>query len=186
MRKVLREIGIRKALRYAWGQCQSGLLANGLILPPFRIVFLRIFGAKIGRDCVIEPMRFFNVYRTGFSGCVVGDNCFIGTECLFDLAEHIVCEDYVTFAQRVTVLTHMSPGYASHPLQQLYPARQAPVRFGRGCFIGANCTVLCGVTVGEGAVVAAGSVVTEDIPPHTLCAGIPARVVKRIDTSIVS
>lgn len=184
MRKVLREIGIRKAIRYAWGQLQSAVLATGLLLPPFRTLLLRLFGACIGVDCVLEPIRFFNIYRMGFPALKLGRCCFVGTECMFDLADRIECGDYVTFAQRVTVLTHMSPGYASHPLQVSYPAKNAPVRFKSGCFIGVNCTILCGITIGEGAVIAAGSVVTEDVPDHALYAGVPARFVKTIERSV--
>jgi acetyltransferase-like isoleucine patch superfamily enzyme len=63
-------------------------------------------------------------------------------------------------------------------LQAYLPASTAPVHFGRGCFVGANATVLPGVTVGECAVVAAGAVVTEDVPPWHMVGGVPARLIK--------
>jgi tetrahydrodipicolinate N-acetyltransferase len=50
-----------------------------------------------------------------------------------------------------------------------------------GCFLGANVTVLAGVTIGSESFVAAGSVVTEDVPPRTLVAGVPARVIRTIE-----
>jgi acetyltransferase-like isoleucine patch superfamily enzyme len=56
----------------------------------------------------------------------------------------------------------------------------APVRLLRGCYLGAGAMILPGVTVGEKAVVGAGAVVTRDVPPGVLVAGVPARVVREI------
>lgn len=56
-----------------------------------------------------------------------------------------------------------------------------PTRIADGASLGANCTIVCGVTVGEYAMVAAGSVVTRDVPPYTLVMGNPARAVARVD-----
>ena len=55
-----------------------------------------------------------------------------------------------------------------------------PVHVGRGAFLGANVTVLAGVTIGSGAFVAAGSVVTRDVPASTLVAGVPARAIRSL------
>ena len=81
----------------------------------------------------------------------------------------------MTLAERVLVLTHRNVGYADHPLQAAFPAEAAPVRFEGGCFVGARATILAGVTIGREAFVAAGSVVTDDVPPRTLVGGVPAR-----------
>ncbi|GAP00179.1 2,3,4,5-tetrahydropyridine-2,6-dicarboxylate N-acetyltransferase [Fructobacillus ficulneus] len=61
------------------------------------------------------------------------------------------------------------------------PASAEPVRIGDGVLVGANAVVIEGVQVGEGAVVAAGAIVTQDVPAHTVVAGVPARVIKEID-----
>ena len=65
---------------------------------------------------------------------------------------------------------HLEPGYE----------RDAPVTIGEHVWVGMGCTILKGVTIGEGAVIAAGSVVTRDVPPRTLAAGVPARVVRTL------
>jgi acetyltransferase-like isoleucine patch superfamily enzyme len=74
----------------------------------------------------------------------------------------------------------MNVGYADHPLQAHFPAMQAPVRFETGAFVGASVTILAGRTVGREAFVAAGSVVTEDVPARSVVAGVPARVVRTL------
>ena len=63
----------------------------------------------------------------------------------------------------------------------LEPPSAKKVTVGDGVLVGANAVLLEGVTVGDGAVVAAGAVVTGDVPPETVAAGVPARIVKRVD-----
>lgn len=78
------------------------------------------------------------------------------------------------------VVHHTNVGYHDHPLQAGFPAMAAPVVIERGRFLGANVTVLPGIRVGEQSFVAVGSVVTADVPPRTLVAGVPARPVRTI------
>jgi serine acetyltransferase len=65
------------------------------------------------------------------------------------------------------------------PLGSGKPVAMAPIKIGRRAFIGARCIILKGVTIGEGAVVGAGSVVTRDVPPHSVVVGNPAEAVNR-------
>jgi acetyltransferase-like isoleucine patch superfamily enzyme len=125
-------------------------------------------------------VRFFNLYRRGLAGLEIGEDCFLGDECLLDLAEGVRLERQVTFAERVLVLTHTNVGYADHPLQAHFPPLAAPVVVEAGAFVGANVTLLPGVRVGGQSFVAAGSVVTADVPARTLVAGVPARALRPI------
>ena len=150
------------------------------LFPPLRTAWLRLLGARIGARVVMHDVRFFNLYRRGLSGLVVGDESFLGDECLLDLAEGIVLGSQVTLAERVLVLTHTNVGYKDHPLQKHFPASASPVRIESGSFVGANVTLLPGITVGAGSFVAAGAVVTTDVPPRTLMAGVPARPVRTL------
>ena len=59
--------------------------------------------------------------------------------------------------------------------------QELPIRIGKGVWIGANATVLAGVTIGDHAVVAAGAVVTKDVPARAIVGGVPARFIKYID-----
>lgn len=176
---AVREIGLGKALRF-FGSTLFLALYGILLFPPLRAAALQMMGARIGRDCIIHATRFFNAYRLGFRGLDIGDKCFIGDDCLLDLADRIVMRESVTLAERVTILTHTNVGYADHPLQKYFPAFTAPVILERGAFIGVNATILPGVTVGEGTFVAAGSVLTESTPPWSLVAGVPARVLRDV------
>lgn len=179
MSSALAEIGLRKAVRYGV-QTLLAVPLPALLFPQVRAPYLRLLGARIGRDSIVHDVRFFNLYRTGFPGLRIGDRCFLGEQCLLDLADGITLEDQVTLAERVTILTHLNVGYADHPLQRHFPPQQAPVVIETGAFIGASVTILCGVRVGARAFVAAGSLVREDVPPGTVVAGVPAKVIRTL------
>ncbi len=177
--KALAEIGFGRAARF--GLLTLAMIPYRLALfPPLRSAWLRLLGARIGRGAILHDVRFFNLYRRGFSGLAMGRDCFVGDECLIDLAEAVSLEDQVTLAERVLVLTHTNVGYQDHPLQRQFPPMAAAVVVEAGSFVGAGVTLLPGVRVGRGSFVAAGSVVTEDVPPSTLVAGVPARAVRAL------
>ena len=177
--KALAEIGLGRAARF--GFFTLALVPYRLALfPQLRAPWLRLLGARLGRRTILHDVRFFNLYRRGLGGLAIGDDCFLGDECLLDLAEGITLERQVTLAERVLILTHTNVGYADHPLQPHFPASAAPVVVETGAFLGANVTVLPGVRVGAQSFVAAGSVLTADVPPRTLVAGVPARPLRSI------
>ena len=177
--KALGQIGWRKAFRFGW--FTLALVPYRLLLfPQLRGPWLRLLGARIGPGAILHDVRFFNLYRGGLSALSMGRECFVGDECLIDLAAAVVLEDQVTLAERVVVLTHTNVGFSDHPLQRHFPPMEAPVVFESGCFVGASVTVLPGVRIGRGAFVAAGAVVTEDVPPGTVAAGVPARVLRTL------
>lgn len=180
MNDALREIGFKKALRYLLGLFQHAFLRIIILPPNLRRIFLNIFGSKIGSETLIHPITFINLYRIGFKGLHCGKHCFIGEECLLDLADSIAMGDNVTLAERVTIITHMNVGFKDHPLQNNFPSMNSPVTIGSGSFIGVNVTILPGVRIGERAVVAAGALVTRDVPDETVVAGVPARPIRKI------
>jgi acetyltransferase-like isoleucine patch superfamily enzyme len=177
--KAVGEVGFGRAARFGWTTLAMVPYRIALF-PPLRSWWLRLLGARIGPGAIVHDVRFFNLYRRGVAGLSLGRDCFLGDECLLDLAEAIVLEDQVTFAERVLVLTHTNVGYRDHPLQRHFPPLAAPVVVEAGCFVGAGAILLPGIRVGRGSFVAAGSVVTQDVPPGTLVAGVPARVVRAL------
>jgi len=145
---------------------------------------LRIFLQKsihlAARSCIHGGLRLA-LYRA--MGVAIGRHVFIGLDSYLDdqFPELIRIEDDAVISFRVTIVVHddarrmdrVSPGQAEGTV--------APVVLRCGCYLGAGCLILPGVTVGERAVVGAGAVVTRDVPPGKLVLGVPARVVKDVD-----
>lgn len=177
--KALRQIGIKKAFRFGIFVPLLGIFSI-LGYPFFRRWYLKILGVRIGKNTIIHAVRFINAYRKGFSGLSFGNNVFIGDDSMLDLAESISFEDNVTLAGRVTILTHLNVGYKDHPLQKHFPSSSQPVHIKEGAFIGVNVTILSGVTIGLRSFIAAGSVITKNVPDDTLVGGVPGREIRRI------
>lgn len=176
--KVLSTIGIQAALRYLLYEGVSGVL--NWSLPPIRVGILRLFGATIGADTVLFHVRFINLHHHGFHKIRIGKECFLGDDVSLDARGGIVLEDQVTVSSRVTFVTHINVGYPDHPLQKRYPTKETPVHVKRGAYIGTGAIILPGVSIGAESVVAAGAVVTKNVPDHTLVAGVPAVVKKKL------
>lgn len=110
---------------------------------------------------------------------VIFGNCFINVGCLFDPGESTI-----TIGEGVSIGPGSMICAVTHEIGT--PDRRSgthvhsPVVIGNGAWLGASVTVLPGVRIGDGAVVAAGSVVTADVADHALVAGVPARVVRTL------
>lgn len=182
--KALKEIEAKKALSfiiYSLVQTFYHQTINHLFfIPPARKIFFQILGSKIGTGSVLMDVRFFNFHHVGPGGLTIGKDCFIGDETLIDLYDKVTLEDQVTIAQRVTILTHLNVGYKDHPLQAYFPKSSKTVEFKTGSFVGAGSIILPGVSIGERSFIAAGSVVTSDIPKDSVAAGVPAKVIKKL------
>lgn len=117
-------------------------------------------------------------------GCKVGKGCFIGDHIHLDLghADMITLEDGVSIAGGTRLLCHQRD-FSDYCVGDDYNKLSyivKPIVLKKGCLIGMESFVLPGVTVGEGAIVGAGSLVTKDIPAWTVATGRPAKVVKQI------
>lgn len=182
--RAIEEVGLKKTAKFLFFVGVQVIYHN-LIDHIFRIshirkLILEVLGARFGKDTILMDVHFYNWHHKGLSGFKTGKDCFIGDETLIDLYDKVTLEDQVTIAQRVVVLTHINVGYKNHPLQKAFPKKSSPVIFKKGCVIGAGSTILSGVTIGERAFVAAGSVVSKDVLPNTLVGGVPAKKLKNI------
>ena len=140
---------------------------------------LRRFHATIGNNSdVLPPLTIHNADRD-YSALAIGNNCHVGKGVLLDLRDRIVVGDNVTISMKCTLLTHLIVGHS--PLKHSYPFDRKPLYIENGVYLGANATILHGVRIGENSFIAAGAVVTKDIPPCSLAAGVPARVVRHIE-----
>ncbi|RUX83386.1 sugar O-acetyltransferase [Mesorhizobium sp. M7A.F.Ca.CA.001.07.2.1] len=138
-----------------------------------RTLFSELIGRKVDDSFLLIPP----FYTTGGSDIRVGRNVFINQNCTFyDLGGLDIADD-VMIGPNVSLIT------SGHPLE---PSRRRafttakPVVIERNVWIAAGATVIGGVTVGENSVVAAGSVVTRNVPPNTLVGGNPANVIRSI------
>jgi acetyltransferase-like isoleucine patch superfamily enzyme len=107
----------------------------------------------------------------------VGRNVFVNQGCRFNDVGGIEIADDVMLGPNVSLITS---GHPLDPAQRRTGVTSAPIRIGRNVWIGASAVILQGVTIGDDAVVAAGAVVTRDVPPLTVVAGVPATVIKKI------
>jgi acetyltransferase-like isoleucine patch superfamily enzyme len=134
-----------------------------------------------------HPARhlFPSVVRVRFHrwrGVKIGKGVFIGLDVHIDDDNPtlVTLEDDVTLSSDCLVLTHRRDmkGYRAGGATKFLPMYKDRVLIKKGANIGAKCVIMPGVTIGEGAIVGAGSIVTADIPPYCLAVGAPARVVK--------
>lgn len=128
------------------------------------------YGADIHPDAwPVGPNITLHEFGDDFSNLHVGAFSHVGREVFLDLTDEIIIEDSVSLGMRAMVLTHLNLGeYPDKPTAKLIPKRNQPTILRRGCSVGAGCTILCGVEIGEHAVINAGVVVEEDVPPHTI------------------
>ena len=138
---------------------------------------LRMLGAGIGRRCrIYTPLLLTN---TAFSNLHLGDDGHIGRDVLLDTCGRIQCGHHVVISMRCTLLTHTIMGVPALR-ERGYEDVRAGIEIGDNVYLGAGATVLPGVHIGENCIIAAGAVVHRDVPPNSLAAGVPAKVVKRI------
>ena len=157
-----------------------GYLAGHVLTPQrLRIRLLRAAGVTVERH--LEVLSGLRV--TGEGRLTVGDCSFINHDCLIDTAGDVTIGRNVALANRVSLLT--SGHEMDDPRARAGRRVLAPVVVEDGAWLGANVTVLPGVTIGAGAVVAAGSLVRADVPPHTLWAGVPARFIRELPLGAV-
>lgn len=141
-----------------------------------RQALLKEMFAEIGEGCYIEPPLHAN---RGGKYCHFGKNIYANFNLTLVDNTHIYVGDHTMLGPNVVLAT------ASHPIlpelrEQAYQYN-VPVRIGRNCWLGAGVMVLPGVTIGDNAVIGAGSVVTKDIPANVIAAGNPCRVLREID-----
>lgn len=119
----------------------------------------------------------------------VGEECFVNYNCTFLDVSPITLGNGVWVGANVTMATPNHPLIAEERLNADYPDGRHdlefsdPITIKDGCWICSSSTICGGVTIGENSVVAAGSVVTRDVPPNSLVAGVPARVIRQIDSN---
>lgn len=141
-------------------------------MPEVRDLFARLFGKPVD-----PSFRVFPPFYTDFGkNITVGKNVFINACCHFQDQGGITLGDNCLVGHNVVFAT-LNHGFASEERQSMLPA---PIVVGRNVWIGSNSTILQGVTIGDNSIIAAGSVVTKDVPANAIVAGVPARFIRSI------
>lgn len=134
-------------------------------------ILSRILDKKLQDVTVFTPL-----YINYGKHITIGQNVFINFDCTFLALGGITIEDDVLIGPKVSLITE------NHPLnpEKRKGLTGKPILIKKNAWIGANATILPGVTIGKNAVVAAGAVVSKDVPDNTIVGGIPAKFIKNV------
>jgi UDP-2-acetamido-3-amino-2,3-dideoxy-glucuronate N-acetyltransferase len=151
----------------------------------------KVENVKLGKNVILRD--FVNLY-----GCTIGDNCRIGTFVEIQknvvLGNSIKVSSHTFICEGVTIEDEVFIGHNVSFINDKYPRamnsngmpqteedwRLVPTTVKRGAAIGTGSTILCGVVIGENAIVGAGSVVVRDVPANAVVVGNPARVIREL------
>lgn len=139
--------------------------------------FVNLYGCEIGDGTKIGT--FVEIQK----GAKIGNNCKISSHTF--ICEGVTIEDDVFIGHNVTFINDLYPRSTTTDGKMQTEADWlcVPTLVKKGASVGSSATILCGKTIGEGAIVGAGSVVTKDVEPYTVVAGNPARFLRRIEPS---
>ncbi len=143
----------------------------------------RLLGRLLRVLAWLAPVYQFRVACHRRCGVKIGRGVFIGANVMID-SEHpdyVEIEDWASIGPGVMVMAH-SGASPYHQRFKIYHGPPKKVTIKRGAWVASGAIILPGVTVGEGAIVAAGAVVSRDVPPMTMVAGNPARVVQKLNS----
>ena len=138
-----------------------------------RALFSELTGQEIDESFTLFPP----FYSECGKNIHIGKNVFINCCCHFQDHGGIYIGDGTLIGSHVVLATI---NHGQNPVERA-DNLPAPIRIGKNVWIGSRSTVLPGVTIGDGAVVAAGAVVTKDVPPNTVVGGVPAREIKKVE-----
>ena len=138
-----------------------------------RAFLSRLFGKEVDAS-----FRMFPPFYTDFGkNITIGKNVFVNACCHFQDHGGVTLGDGCLIGHNVVFAT-LNHGIAPKDRGAMYPA---PIRLGKNVWVGSNSTILQGVTIGDNAIIAAGSVVTKDVAANTIVGGVPARYIRDID-----
>lgn len=150
---------------------------SSLIRKNTRMDLLPFREFKIGNNSTVED---FSVINNGMGAVILGDGVRVGLSNV--IIGPVTIGNDVIIAQNV-VISGLNHGYEdiSMPISK-QPCTAKQITVEDECWIGANCVITAGVTIGKHSIVAAGSIVTKDIPPYSVVVGNPAKVIKKYNT----
>jgi maltose O-acetyltransferase len=156
-----------------WRDLMLNCILSSVLIPSrFRWRLLRAYGLDVTKAHVSSGVWF------GSRRMTIGSGTYINRNCMFNTSAPISIGANCSFGMGVLVVT--STHDIGSAIKRAGAARNEPVVIGDGCWLGARVTILPGVEIGPGVVVAAGSVVTSDLPANAIYAGVPAKLVRTL------
>ena len=146
---------------------------NSLDSAEIRNLLSEITGTEIDESITVFTPLYINYGKN----TKIGKNVFINFDCTFLDLGGITIEDNVLIAPKVCLLSERHPV----SLQSRHSLTVGHIHIKKNAWIGANATILPGVTIGENSIVAAGAVVSKNVPDNTIVGGIPAKVIREIE-----
>ena len=137
-------------------------------------LFSKLTGRKVDKTFRLFPPFYTDCGKN----IVVGKNVFINACCKFQDQGGIVIGNGVLIGHNVTLAT-LNHDERPQFRQNIYPK---PIKIGDNVWIGSNATILQGVTIGDGAIIGANAVVTKDVPENTIVAGVPAKIIRKVES----
>lgn len=165
-------------------RCRFGHFGDNSVIKP-RVLYLRgLKRVAIGKRVTIGKDATISVW-TATGSITIGDSCSFGARNHITSCNSIAIGSGLLTGSDV-LITDNAHGRADRASLALPPIERevvskGPVRIGDNVWLGNNVCVMPGVTIGDGAVVGANSIVTHDLPPYTVCAGIPARPLRKAE-----
>lgn len=133
---------------------------------------VNLYGCTIGENCKVGT--FIEIQK----GVTIGNNVKVSSHTF--ICEGVTIEDDVFVGHNVTFINDKYPrSTVNGRLREAGEWECRPTLVKKGASLGSSCTILCGVTIGENAIVGAGAVVTKDVPASATVAGVPAKILKR-------
>lgn len=164
--------------KFSWGALMHLALSPFMPTAVLRRTIMKVIGVNIPITSYVAGGSVI-----GSNKIKIGNYVGVNSYCFLDGAAEIILEDNVRLGAQVTILTgthDIEPSVIRRDLSK--GTTPMPVTIGRGSWICARVTILPGVRIGEGCVVAAGSVVNKDLQPNGLYAGVPAKLVRSLST----
>lgn len=173
MQRVIQQL--RSILHHLTNVVVNDLLGNDIASCAVRKTFLKLMGNNLGAGTNVKGGCYF--YG---GGLITGKDCFINRGCYFDFSAPITFDDNVVVGHGVTFITAVHNVCTKKRRAGRDVTGQA-IQIGSGTWIGANATILPLVTIGQGVIIAAGAVVTKNVPDNVMVAGVPAKEIKTLE-----
>ncbi len=146
----------------------------------WRTFMFRLAGFQIGSATVLGGTPTLTGGKRLHKNLIIGKGVWLNFGCVFDLEDQIIIGNCVDIGHEVLFMTttHEIGNQSRRATKRI----TKPIVIENGVWVGARCTILPGITIGKGSIVAAGAVVTKDVAPNTLVGGVPATVIRQLPT----